>query len=86
MKNSFLDFNIVKSKIAESRISSFGTASIREIVKLVNQIEKATGMKYIRMEMGVPGLSSSPIGTEAEIDALKRVLLLFIRILKVSTL
>ena len=72
MKNSFLDFNIVKSKIAESRISSFGTASIREIVKLVNQLEKATGKKFIRMEMGVPGLPSSPIGIEAEIDSLRR--------------
>jgi aspartate/methionine/tyrosine aminotransferase len=72
MRKTPIDFKIVKSKINESGLSSFGTASIREIVKLVNQLEGATGKKYIRMEMGVPGLPCSTIGTEAEIDALRR--------------
>lgn len=71
MKNTPLDFDIVKSKINESGLKSFGTASIREIVKLVNQLEVSTGKKYIRMEMGAPGLPSSQIGIDAEIDSLK---------------
>ncbi|HBI80447.1 MAG TPA: aminotransferase, partial [Bacteroidales bacterium] len=49
-----------------------GKASIRELVSLVNEIEKATGLKYVRMEMGVPGLEPSHIGIDAEIEALKR--------------
>ena len=53
-------------------MNNLGTASIREIVKLVHQVEMATGMKYIKMEMGVPGLPFSQIGIEAEIDALRR--------------
>lgn len=48
-----------------------GSSSIREIVHLTDELEVLTGMKYIRMEMGVPGLPSPSIGTEAEIAALK---------------
>jgi aspartate/methionine/tyrosine aminotransferase len=48
-----------------------GSSSIREIVHLTNNLEELTGIKYIRMEMGVPGLPSPSIGIEAEIEALK---------------
>jgi len=48
-----------------------GASSIREIVHLVNKIEENTGIKFIRMEMGVPGLPSPSIGIEAEIAALR---------------
>ncbi len=73
MKNNTpIDSNIVRTKIKESGLPCIGTASIREIVKLVNQIERATGIKFIRMEMGVPGLLPPSVGTDAEIAALKR--------------
>jgi aspartate/methionine/tyrosine aminotransferase len=52
-------------------ISSPGTSSIREIVHLTNNLEMLTGIKFIRMEMGVPGLPTSSIGVEAEITALR---------------
>ena len=45
--------------------------SIREVAHLVNKLEEETGIKFIRMEMGVPGLPAPSIGTEAEIAALK---------------
>lgn len=72
MRNTPVDINLVNRKIAESGLANLGTASIREILKLVNQIEKESGTKYVRMEMGVPGLPSSQIGIDAEIEALKR--------------
>ena len=72
MKNTPIDFNIVTEKIRESRVASVGTASIREIKKLVDEIEKATGERFIRMEMGIPGLPPSQIGIEAEKKALDR--------------
>ena len=53
-------------------IPSPGASSIREIVHLVNKIEEYTGIKFIRMEMGVPGLPANQIGIDAEIAALKR--------------
>lgn len=72
MRKTPVNYDIVNEKIRECNLSSVGTASIREIKKLVDKIEEATGFKYIRMEMGIPGLPPVAIGTEAEIEALKR--------------
>ncbi|MDT3697047.1 MAG: pyridoxal phosphate-dependent aminotransferase [Ignavibacterium sp.] len=66
-----IDFKMVTQKIKESKLESPGKASIREIKKLIDDIEKATGEKFVRMEMGVPGLPPTRIGIEAEIEALK---------------
>ncbi len=66
-----IDFDIVQEKIKASGLKSVGKASIRELVRLVNEIENASGKKFIRMEMGVPGLTPPEVGTNAEIEALK---------------
>ncbi len=71
-KDTPVDFDTVKSKIEESGLKNVGRASIREIVRLVNEIEKETGTKYVRMEMGVPGLLPPEIGINGEIEALKK--------------
>ncbi len=71
MKNTPIPYDIVKQKIAESGLPKVGRATIREIVRLVNEIEAATGLKYIRMEMGVPGMEPNSVGIEAEIQALR---------------
>jgi len=70
-QNTPIKATIVASKIKASGIKNIGKASIRELVSLVNSIENETGKKYIRMEMGVPGLAPPEIGTVAEIKALK---------------
>jgi aspartate/methionine/tyrosine aminotransferase len=72
MKQTPIDYDIVKRSITESKLSSFGQASIREIKKLIDNIEAETGEKFIRMEMGIPGLPAMQIGIEAEIEALKK--------------
>ena len=72
MKNTPINHEIVTKKIKQSNLQSVGTASIREIKKLVDMIEKETGEKYIRMEMGIPGLPAAEIGVREEIAALKR--------------
>jgi aspartate/methionine/tyrosine aminotransferase len=69
--NTPIPYEVVKQKIKESGLPSVGKATIREIVRLINEIEKATGQKYIRMEMGVPGLEPNKVGVNAEIEALK---------------
>ncbi len=71
-KNTPINFEIVENKIKESGLENVGNATIREIVKIVNKIEAETGDKFIRMEMGVPGLAPPEIGVNAEIAALKR--------------
>lgn len=71
MKDTPINYEVVSRKIKESNIANLGKASIREIKKLINEIEGETGQKYIRMEMGVPGLPAAEIGIQAEIEALK---------------
>ncbi len=61
----------IQAVIDRYNIPDFGRATIREIVAIVNEIEKLTGERYIRMEMGVPGLPPAAVGVEAEIAALK---------------
>ena len=70
-RNTPINYDIVKNIIAGSGIKNIGKASIRELVSLVNNIEQKTSEKFIRMEMGVPGLNAPQIGTNAEIEALK---------------
>lgn len=71
MKNTPIHQQLVDRNIAKLRIENVGQASIREIVALVNLIEEEGSDKFIRMEMGVPGLPAAKVGTEAEIEALK---------------
>ncbi len=69
--NTPIDYNLVKQKIKESKLTNIGKASIREILSLINSIENESGIKFIRMEMGVPGLPACDIGINAEANALK---------------
>jgi aspartate/methionine/tyrosine aminotransferase len=72
MSNTPINTEIVNQKIKESGLASVGRASIREIKKLVDNIENASGEKFIRMEMGIPGLPPAKIGVEGQIEALKK--------------
>lgn len=67
-----ISFDVVQKKIDEANAPHIGLASIRELVHLVRGIEEETGKKYIRMEMGVPGLPTPAIGTETEIEAIRK--------------
>jgi aspartate/methionine/tyrosine aminotransferase len=67
-----ISYELIMTLARTIDIPSPGASSIREIVHLVNKIEEKTGVKFIRMEMGVPGLPAPQIGIDAEIAALKR--------------
>lgn len=71
MQYNLIDKQLVDDKLTQCAISNLDNASIRDIVKVANLLEKASGEKLIRMEMGVPGLPPSRVGTEAEIKALQ---------------
>jgi aspartate/methionine/tyrosine aminotransferase len=62
---------VVDEMLAKNSIKNVGNASIREMKKLINDIEHKTGVEFIRMEMGVPGLPTPEIGINAQIQALK---------------
>ena len=63
--------DIVEKHLATNGIVDVGKASIRQIVKVVRDIEQETGITYIKMEMGVPGLPPAQVGVDAEISALQ---------------
>lgn len=70
-KETPIDFNTVQTVIEESGIANIGRSSIREVVRMINIIEDKTGMKYVRMEMGIPGLPTPKIGLDAEVEAIR---------------
>jgi aspartate/methionine/tyrosine aminotransferase len=72
MKSTPIDAEIVNEVIDAFGIHPAGKATIRELVKIVNDIEGITGEEFIRMEMGVPGLDPTFVGVEAEIIALRK--------------
>lgn len=72
MKNTPISAAIVDKIVAESGIKEVGKASIREVKRLINQIESASGEEFVRMEMGIPGLPACRVGVEAQIEALKQ--------------
>jgi len=72
MNNIPIPDEVIEPLKEATGVKSPGTASIREIVSLVNRIEQKTGIPFVRMEMGVPGIPAPAIGTEAEIEALHK--------------
>ena len=72
MRKTPINSDVVTKVIEDFGIQPVGKGTIREIVKIVNDIQEITGEEYIRMEMGVPGLEPAAVGVEAEIEALKR--------------
>ena len=78
---------MISKQLVDELFAQFGTddinqLSIRQVGKLVSQIEQQSGVEFIHMEMGVPGLPASQIGIEAEKAALEKGLAPFILTLK----
>ncbi len=71
MNNTPVSQEIVTKLTDQLHIKDLGKASIREIVALINLIEEASKVKFVRMEMGVPGLPAAQVGVDAEIKALQ---------------
>ncbi|MDR2963616.1 MAG: pyridoxal phosphate-dependent aminotransferase [Bacteroidales bacterium] len=64
--------SVVQEILEKNGIQSVAHATIRQIAKVVRDIERATGEQFIKMEMGTPGLPASQIGIQAEIEALHK--------------
>ncbi len=72
MPNLPLDMECLHRGAADCGIGHIGTAGIRQLRRLVDWIEAETGLHFIRMEMGIPGLPSPDAAIQGEIQALKR--------------
>jgi len=67
----------IQKELVDSLFAQFGEPeitrlSIREVGRLVSQIEEQSGTEFIHMEMGVPGLSALAVTIEAEKEALDK--------------
>ena len=56
---------------SELGILDISTATIRQIVALSSALEQEANEKFVHLELGNPGLPSSSVGIEAEINALR---------------
>ncbi len=63
--------DIVDGLIRELGIKDFAKATIREVKQVAAKAEKASGVEFIKMEMGIPGLPAAQVGVDAQIKALK---------------
>lgn len=72
MKNTPIDRTLIDRTIEEFHITDFSRATIREVKAIAAKAEAASGVEFIKMEMGVPGLPPSAVGVKAEIEALQQ--------------
>ncbi|MDE5848270.1 MAG: pyridoxal phosphate-dependent aminotransferase [Muribaculaceae bacterium] len=66
-----LSQDILDKTASSLGILDISTATIRQIVALSGALEKEADEKFVHLELGNPGLPSSEIGIEAEIEALR---------------
>lgn len=64
--------DVVARRTKELGLSEIGRASIRQIKRIVDLVEQDTGVKFVRMEMGIPGLPPLQLGVDAQVAALKQ--------------
>jgi aspartate/methionine/tyrosine aminotransferase len=62
---------IVDGLINELGIQDFAKATIREVKQVAAMAEKASGVEFIKMEMGIPGLPAAQVGVDAQVKALQ---------------
>lgn len=62
---------IVDGLVAELGINDFAKATIREVKQVAAKAEKASGVEFIKMEMGIPGLPAAQVGVDAQVKALQ---------------
>ena len=72
MKPTPISKDIIDGAIESIGIRDFSRATIREVVAVAQKAEAVSGVEFIKMEMGVPGLPPAAPGLKAQIAALER--------------
>ncbi|MBP7856907.1 MAG: pyridoxal phosphate-dependent aminotransferase [Prevotella sp.] len=71
MKPTPINKELIDNAIKDYGIQDFAKATIREVKAIAAYAEQESGVEYIKMEMGIPGLPASKTGTEAQVKALQ---------------
>ncbi len=69
--NTPIKKEIVDQLIEELGIKDFAKATIREVKQVAAKAEAASGVEFVKMEMGIPGLPAAKVGVDAQIKALQ---------------
>ena len=69
--NTPIKKEIVDSLIRKFDIQDFAKATIREVKRVAQFAQEESGVEFIKMEMGIPGLPAAKAGVEAQIKALQ---------------
>ena len=72
MKHQVFSEELVTSVVNELQIANLEQATIGEVLLVASRLEEKTGIPFIRMDQGSPGLPANQIGIEAEKAALDR--------------
>ena len=70
MKETPIRKEIVNQLVSQLGIEDFAKATIREVKQVAAMAEKKSGVEFIKMEMGIPGLPAAQVGVDAQIKAL----------------
>ena len=71
MRETPIRKELVDKAIADYGIQNFAKATIREVKAVAAFAEQQSGVEFIKMEMGIPGLPAAQVGVEAQIQALR---------------
>ena len=71
MKPTPIKKETVDGLIAKLGIQDFAKATIREVKQVAAMAEKESGVEFIKMEMGIPGLPAAQVGVDAQIKSLQ---------------
>ena len=71
MKETPIKKEIIDGLIVRLGIQDFAKATIREVKQVAATAEKESGVEFIKMEMGIPGLPAAQVGVDAQIKALQ---------------
>lgn len=72
MQNRVFSHELVNQVVNELKITNLENATIGEVLLLASRLEQLTGIPFIRMDQGVPGLKPCQIGIDAEKEALDK--------------
>ena len=70
MKPTPISKSLIDNAIRDYGIQDFAKATIREVKAIAAHAELESGVEFIKMEMGIPGLPAAKVGVEAQVKAL----------------
>ena len=71
MRPTPISKELIDKTIREHGIQDFAKATIREVKGVAAHAEKESGVEFIKMEMGIPGLPAAKVGVDAQIKSLQ---------------